>query len=201
MALTLIVGSLVLVNSFFLLPGLNAFVNRYVSRTSTVSMAWAVALGSISLMRNHFRRISRKAENWQYSILLIIFFTFFLVFGLLVNRHQSDPVYAFFFSSVQPPLSSTTYGILCFYVASAAYRSFRMRSMDSAMMMLSAFIVMLGAVPIGEAIWSGFPPLSEFVMGTMNTSVIRAITIGLTVGAISQSMRNLLGIERGHMTE
>ena len=93
------------------------------------------------------------------------------------------------------------YGIICFYVASAAFRAFRMRTVDSAIMLVSAFIVMLGAVPIGEVIWSGFPDLSSWVMSTINTSALRAITIGVTLGAVSQCLRNLLGIERGHMPE
>jgi len=59
----------------------------------------------------------------------------------------------------------------------------------------------LGAVPIGEAIWPGFPPLSEWIMSTINTASLRAVTIGITLGAVSQSIRNLMGIERGHLSE
>ena len=199
--ITFVIGSIVIINSFFVIPGLNNIVTNYLSRTSVVSMSWAVCVGAISLMRTHTRKISRKSDNWQYSIVLVACFAFFLVFGLVVLGHQSNPFYAFVFSSVQPPLSSTTFAIVCFYLASAAFRAFRIRSLEASLMMLSAFVVMLGAIPIGEAIWSGFPAASEFITNAINTSSLRAITIGVTLGALTQSMRVLVGIERGHLSE
>jgi len=200
-AVTFLIGVIVIINSFFIIPGLNDIVTRYLSRTSVVSMSWAIAVGAISLMRTHARKIVRKSENWRYSIVLVSCFVFFLIFGLIVVGHQSNPFYAFVFSSVQPPLSSTTFAIVCFYLASAAFRAFRIRSLEATFMMTSAFIVMLGAIPIGEAIWSGFPAASEFITNAINTSSLRAITIGVTLGAVTQSMRVLVGIERGHLSE
>ena len=72
--------------------------------------------------------------------------------------------------------------------------------MEATWMLVSAFIIMLGGVPIGEAIWSGFPKVSDFLMASMNTSSLRAMSIGLTLGGVAQSMRNLVGIERGHLS-
>jgi hypothetical protein len=93
------------------------------------------------------------------------------------------------------------FSLLCYYIASAAYRAFRLRSAETALMLVSAFIIMMGNVALGEAIWSGFPDLSDWIMSVINTAALRAITIGVILGAISQSIRNLLGIERGHLAE
>ena len=198
--LTLVAGTLAILNSYIIFEPLNNWVPNYLQRTVTISTAWAVGIGSLNLMRIHSARISRKTTNWSFSVILIVAFTFFLVLGFVLEKHQENPFYSMLWNYVQPPLSSTMYSILAFYMASAAFRAFRMHSVDSTLMLLSAFIVMLGAVPIGEMIWPGFPVLQEWLLNYINTSSQRAITIGLTLGAMAQSMRVMVGLERGHLS-
>ena len=201
LVLTLVIGSIIIINSYFKIDGLATFVVRYINRTQTLSLAWAIGLGSVNLMRIQTNHVRRKAPNWQYSIVLIATFIFFLVFGLIVVGNHNNPVFAAVWNSVQPPLDTTLFCLLCFYIASAAFRSFRMRKLEASVMMLAAFIIMLGAVPIGASIWSGMPVLSGWIMRTINTSSLRAMTMGITLGALSQSIRNLIGVERSYMAE
>ena len=199
LVLTFIVGCLVLVNSYFIWPALNAWVPRYINRTVTVSTAWAVALGSYNLLRLHITRSARKAANWQYSVLLLVFYGLFFFFGIFMSEHQANPLYNAVFMSIQPPLMATLQCVMCFYLASAAYRAFRLRSSDSIVMMVSAFILMLGAVPIGAAIWPRLPDISAWITANITTATQRAMSLGIILGSVAQSMRVLTGVERGHI--
>ncbi len=208
LAITFIVGLMVIINSAIIAPGFNKFIQDYVIRSVTVSTAWAVALGAFNLMRVHGNRISRKREGWINSIVLIASFSLLMVLGVFLQKGQNDPLYLFFYNNLNVPLNSTMFAVLCFYIASAAYRAFRVRNVEATVLLLSAVIVMLGSVPIGKIIFDGFganhifgiPWMKSWIMDQANTSVVRGLTLGITLGSLAQATRNLLGIERGYMS-
>ena len=97
------------------------------------------------------------------------------------------------------------FSILAFYIASAAYRAFRVRNVDAAVMLVTAFLLMLGNVPIGEVIWSpdgwlgGFAGIKNWILRVPNAAGNRAITLGIFLGTMASQSRMLLGIERRHL--
>lgn len=208
LAITFIVGIMVIINSAIIAPGFNKFIQDYVIRAVTVSTAWATALGAFNLMRVHGNRISRKREGWINSVFLIASFAILLLLGVFLKKGQNDPLYMFFYNSLNVPLNSTMFAVLCFYIASAAYRAFRVRNIEATVLLTSAVIVMLGSVPIGKIMFDGFganglfgiPWMKNWIMDQANTSVVRGLTLGITLGSLAQAMRNLLGIERGYMS-
>lgn len=200
LVITFVAGAIMILQSYIQSDFLYNFVQNYLARAVTVSTAWAVGLGAVNVIRVHGRRISNKRPSYFYSMVLLGTFFWFAIVGFVMQKHNSDPFYLFFYDNILLNLSATMYSVLAFYIGSAAYRSFRVRSLDATMLLLTSIIVMLGAVPIGQAIWGGFPTLAAWIGANINTPVLRAMTIGLTLGALTQSMRNLIGIERGHLS-
>jgi hypothetical protein len=200
LVITFVAGAIMILQSYIQSDFLYNFVQNYLARAVTVSTAWAVGLGAVNVIRVHGRRISNKRPSYFYSMVLLGTFFWFAIVGFVMQKHNSDPFYLFFYDNILLNLSATMYSVLAFYIGSAAYRSFRVRSLDATMLLLTSMIVMLGAVPIGQAIWGGFPTLAAWIGANINTPVLRAMTIGLTLGALTQSMRNLIGIERGHLS-
>lgn len=108
------------------------------------------------------------------------------------------------------PLQATMFCLLAFYVASAAFRAFRARSAESSVLLLTAFIILLGRTYVGTAMtsflpdqgfWSFFqvPELSTWIMVVFNTAGTRAIMIGIALGIISTSLKIILGIDRSYL--
>ncbi|RMH44620.1 MAG: PEGA domain-containing protein [Deltaproteobacteria bacterium] len=108
-------------------------------------------------------------------------------------------VYTWLYDYVFFPCNATMFSLLAFFIASAAFRAFRARSLEAGLLLGAAVLVMLGFVPIGGAIWSGFPEIAEWIMDVLNTTGRRAIIMGAALGAVATGLRVILGIERSHL--
>lgn len=117
------------------------------------------------------------------------------------------------------PLQQTTFAMLAFYVASAAFRAFRAKNFESVLLLGTAFIILLGRTFVGtwatgflvdpgqepegmvEQILSFFyiPNLTSWIMSVFNTAGNRAIMIGIALGVASTSLKVLLGIDRSYL--
>ena len=97
--------------------------------------------------------------------------------------------------------------MLAFFIASAAFRAFRARNIEATLLLASAVIVILGLTPPFLYLWTsvfafipGFPlEFKDWILIVPNMAARRAIVIGIGLGAIAQSFRIILGIERTYM--
>jgi hypothetical protein len=100
-----------------------------------------------------------------------------------------------FYDALYTSLGSAMFALLGFYIASAAYRAFRIRSVESGLMMVAAFLVMLGQIPFGLWIWSKFPEVRLWILRVPNAAAFRAISIGAGVASLVMAFRMWLSIE------
>ena len=97
------------------------------------------------------------------------------------------------------PCNATMFALLAFFVASAAFRAFRARNIEAALLLASAIIVLLAQAPIGRWITTALPHLSDWILDILSNGSRRAIIMGAAVGAIATGLRVILGIERSHL--
>jgi hypothetical protein len=109
----------------------------------------------------------------------------------------SNGIYNWMFNYIYTPLGATLYPITGFYIFSAAYRAFRARNIDAALMLLAGIFVMLKNAPVGEAIWIGFKDIGNWVQFTGQVPGMRTLAIVGALGLIAFGFRALLGKERG----
>lgn len=96
----------------------------------------------------------------------------------------------FVFEGFFIPLGSAMFSLLAFYVATAAYRTFRIRSLEAGLMMLTAVLVMLGQIPHGPLyIWEDLPWLRLKILEYLNTPAFRAIFFGSSIAALAMALR------------
>ncbi|MDD2942975.1 MAG: hypothetical protein PHC51_08435 [bacterium] len=113
-------------------------------------------------------------------------------------KRSSEFIFAAFFT----PLGAAMFSLLAFYVATAAYRTFRIRSMEAGLMMLASVVVMLGQIPHGVMyISSDLPQLRLWLMENINAPAFRAIYFGSAIATLAMAIRMWLSLENSPLSE
>jgi len=182
---------------------------------------FALFLGAYSLLHMHVSRIRKQQPGWAYSVFVFVGAAGMIIVGLLNEGYgplRSAPVgqptwYQWGYDYIQKPCQATIFSLLAFFMASAAFRTFRARNTSAALLLASALIVMFGRVAIFQTVsaWFGaqssfarhadglFSATTDAIMEYPNLAATRAILLGISLGAISQSLRILFGIERSYL--
>lgn len=209
LTLLIIMGIFGITSRFFVHPVAEVF-NEYLRNTLLrIISAFALILGLGNLLLSHYNKIKRKNQHWRQSYTMFIGFFATAAIGLFggvsgdgwlptsIGGFQYDV--QTLYNTVITPLGATMFALLAFYMASAAYRSFRAKNAMAILLLGSAFVVMLGQVPIGAWISPYVPKLSEWIMGIPNTASKRGIELGITLGATATLLKILTGVERSWM--
>ena len=107
----------------------------------------------------------------------------------------------FVFNAFFVPLGSAMFSLLAFYVATAAYRSFRVQSFESTIMMLAAVVVMLGQIPHGPLyISENLPQIRLWLLKNISTPAFRAIFFGSAVAGLAMAVRMWLSLEKSPLS-
>jgi hypothetical protein len=197
LAICFVVGVIMII-TFFIRHPVSTAISRGIYDWLIIVFAFALVLGTGSLIRLHVGKIRRKSRDWQFSIVAMTGLVVMLLAGLITGMEQGS-FFMRLFEHVQIPLQSTMFSILAFYVASAAYRAFRARSLSASLLLLAAILVMLGRVPVGNYIWSGMGSFTEWILDFPNMAAKRGIMIGVGFGMISTALKIILGIERSYI--
>jgi hypothetical protein len=168
----------------------------------------AFGMGLISLLMVNTARLRKKEGDWYttpFFFAAVIVGVFAGVYRYLdpgsPHREFSDVIV----HRILAPVGAAIFSLLAFYMASAAYRAFRIRTVEAALMMASALIVMLGQTPFGMYLtaWMGeqfsalwLPNVAGWILRVPNTALFRGLIFGIMLGAIATALRYWLNLER-----
>ncbi len=182
-------------------------VYREVISWALIISPFALVLATVTLIQTHVTRIQRRTEHWHYSY--VVFIGLIVMVGIGVPFGPKNSIFEWFYTNVQLPMDATMFSLLAFFIASAAYRAFRARTFEASLLLVTALIVMLGNVPVGNLMWNtlfGWLPFEDgassarqWILDNPNLSARRGIILGVSLGVISQSIRIILGIERSYL--
>lgn len=200
-AITIICTLLQIIPFYIQVKPLETFSDTFRSWMILVATC-ALFVGAASLTVLHSKKIQRRYRGWQYSILTLISMVVIALAGLPIPEiglGVDNPVFDFLFANILTPLGATMYSIIAFFITSAAYRSFRARSNEATVVLLSGLLMICYNAPLMTSIWPGFTPIGDWIFSIPNMATMRAVIIGAALGAIALAMRVLLGIERGYL--
>lgn len=181
------------------------------SDVTTVLQAFALGLGVYSLASVHLRNVTRRRQGWGLSVVLLGAIVAMAVPALLKEYHPNrynKALYAILYDGAFTGLNSTMFSLVAFYIVSAAYRAFRIRSAEATILLGSALFIMLGQVALGQALTAGLPNegfaangrvenIANWVLTKVNSPAVLAIDFGLGIGMLATSLRLWLSLERG----
>ncbi|HEX7402284.1 MAG TPA: hypothetical protein VF369_08905 [candidate division Zixibacteria bacterium] len=164
-----------------------------------IVIAFAYVLGISNIVRVNYHVIQKKGRDWIYKIVLVLGLFFMIIVGIFFGGIGEGTIFFWIYNNAYYPLQSTMFALLAFFIASAAFRAFRVRTFQASLLGITAILVMIGRVPIGENVWKSFPDLVEWIMNVPQLAGKRAIMIGAALGAISTALKVLVGLERTYL--
>lgn len=222
LAITFIVGFIVIFSEFIPHKPIG-LISGELENWYLIIAGFAIILGQLSLFKVNLFKIKHKQQDWQYYVITLVSFVIMVLVGLAWGTEDNSGIFGngaalsqaigqkpfdYLFDNVYQHLQATMFSLLAFFIASAAYRAFIARTLESCLLLIAAILVMLGNTSIGSALTSWLPEsmsflhlprVSEFIMKFPNTAGQRAIMIGAGLGIIGSSLRIILGIERSYL--
>lgn len=201
---------------------------------SNILTSFLLLMGVFSLILLHVRRVSKKQTDWPFSMVLLVFVALMTIFGYAdwlavkdlrpeqleaMKLVENQPIQVWMkdllFDGLLQTMEAAMFSIIAFYILSAAYRAFRVRSVEATILLASAVIMMLSLLGMAEGFWSsmvdnmgGQDPnamvnnirldnITQFIRDNLQTPGLRAIDFGVGVGALAMALRLWLSLERG----
>ncbi|HET9327705.1 MAG TPA: hypothetical protein VFQ05_13145 [Candidatus Eisenbacteria bacterium] len=203
---------LFMILSFFVPHHVVSVPADFLQSSAIIIVAFGYVLGGANVLKLNAEAIYRRNPGWIYKLILVVALISTVVLGLfdgcnrkgafLEEGSSSKWIYDQFYS----PMSATMFSMLAFYIASAAFRAFRIRTVEAGLLAVAALIVMLGRVPVGSLAtswlpgWLQLPTMQEWIMEIPQNAAKRAILIGAALGVMATGLRVILGIERSYLS-
>jgi hypothetical protein len=205
--ITAVIG-LFMILSFFVPHQMVSVPADFLQQSVIIVLAFSYFLGGANLLRINVDVIYRRQPGWQYKVVLLVALLATIVIGALEGRGFLDPGMKskWIYDNLYSPMQSTMFSLLAFFIASAAFRAFRIRTLEAGLLAAAALIVMLGRVPLGNLMTSWLPEdirlqaVQEWIMNVPQNAAKRAILIGAALGVMATGLRVILGIERSYLS-
>lgn len=160
---------------------------------AAIVTAFALLLGFVNVVTVHVGRIQARKPGAIYSIVLLMSLVVTLVVASDGPASDGGQIMFEFFLI---PLEATLFALLALFIATAAFRAFRVRNLETFFFVLFAVIVLLGQVPVGIYIWPELPIIKDWILEVPTLAGVRGILMGVALGIIATGLRVLVGTER-----
>jgi hypothetical protein len=199
-----------------------------VSQFTNIITGLMIGLGVYSLLRIHIRRFAKMQKDWAFSLVLLVSMLAMMFFGYWdwIQRQGPEgallddpqnwafPQYGrdFLFDGLLQQLDAAMFSLIAFFILSAAYRAFRVRSVEATILLATALIVMLSLMGAVTYMWDTavvtvggdnhlvnnlqLTNMSRWLRDTFQVSSIRGIDFGVGIGALAMGLRLWLSLER-----
>jgi hypothetical protein len=199
LAITFLFGIFMILQYFLPHPVIRMLAGRF-QQWAIIVLSFAYILGVSNLLRVNGMKVVRREKDWVYKLVLVVALLATLVIGLIQGVSRGTFFIDRIYMKMYMPMMATMYASLAFFIASAAFRAFRIRTWQTGLLAVTALIVMVGRIPlVYNFVWTRYPDLVEWIMNVPNVVAYRAILIGAALGAIATGLRVIFGIERSYL--
>jgi hypothetical protein len=205
--LTAAIG-LYMILSFFVPHQFVSVPADFLQQCAIIVVAFGYVLGGANTLRVNFDGIYKRQPGWPYKIVLVVALVGTVAAGIAEGRNWQDErtLSMWIYNRLYSPMQATMFALLAFFIASAAFRAFRVRTVEAGLLAAAALIVMLGRVPVGNWMtgflphWAQLGAIQDWIMNYPQNAAKRAILMGAALGVMATGLRVILGIERSYLS-
>src|SRR3990170_831319 len=147
----------------------------------TILSAFTLGVGVYGTVMVHVRRIrNRTAGFWYHSVWFTILFSSMVIIGLTLGVNYW--AYQWLYNNILSNLWQTMLGTTGFFVIYAAYRAFRARSFEAAILLTSGILTAFKNMLVLRVFWGPFYAIGDWIFSVPQMAASRALTIGASIG-------------------
>lgn len=205
----------------------------HVAKVANILTVFLLGLGIFSLMRIHLMRLFKKQKDWFFSLVLILSMGLMIGYGyadwnlrqfndpeqkleLMENWAHANYGFDLLFNGLLQQMDAAMFSMIAFFILSAAYRAFRIRSVEATVLMASALIMILSIMGAFDTMFNGLinmlpgasepgsfwdnvrlTSVAEWIKAYLQVPSLRALEFGVGLGALAMGLRIWLGLEKG----
>jgi hypothetical protein len=182
------------VEYLFNLPTVFEGSTSYLKNLGVIISAFAIILAALNIFVIHGKNILQQGKGWLYDVYFMILFVAMLVVGIPLGTTQ--PNYGWIMQNVYGPTANSTWAIMSLYYVSALYFVWRIRNIESLVLLVAGLTTWLNNAPI-TAVW--FPPMltvSRWVQDVPNIAGLWGSELAVGIGMVGIAVRVMLLLER-----
>lgn len=189
---------------------------------SNILTAFLLGLGIFSVVRIHTRKLAKSQQDWQFSAVLLLFMVLMVIFGYWDWANRKSPTGGaldvqsnwawqnytrdMLFDGLFQQMNAAMFSMIAFFILSAAYRAFRVRSIEATILLGAALIMMLSLMGSVASFWDGaagnvsqnlaLTEIAKWLRNNIQDPSLRGIDFGIGIGALAMGLRLWLSLEK-----
>jgi hypothetical protein len=196
MGLAIFSGFAVIFGFFLDIPIINTVEDTLTSWVSYLNY-FAVLVGTAGVLRLSIPRLLKRGKDWPidaYSITMIA-----VMFGLGMTVGTKSFGYTWLYDNFYRPVSASIFAMLGFYLLSASYRAFRVKSLPVLGSIIAVILILINSAPAGPALFPTIASMAVWVRDVPSKAGMRGYIMAAAFGAISIGIRVLVGRETTYL--
>jgi hypothetical protein len=175
-------------------PPLNAVANELQIWNMNIA-TFTLFVGVVTILSRYVEGVRERSENWPFMLYGIVLIVVWIIFGTITGIYAD--IYQVAFLSTKITLHIAILGQLIFFMTSAAYRLFRIRTPRTALYALFTVTIVLCNSPLLLGPFPIVDKISYWLLNNPSMAGSRALMLTGGIGGAVLGIRILLGLEKG----
>lgn len=193
--IVIIVGCIaMLISYYFVSPQADTVANELRTWSSNIG-SFTLFVGIVTIFMRYGRSIWNRGPNWLLHLYCLAVIVLWIPFGTYIGLYSDT--YQNLYLSTKITLHVTIIGEMIFFCISAMYRTFRIRSLRTAVLSFLAMLLIVFNAPWLTTSVPKVGDIAYWLLDNPQMAAARSMVICAGIGGVILSIRILLGLERG----